>query len=197
MHINTFAILYSVLFLASSPCAARVLPPQPPRILPRGDAQSLLSISATSLTDKCTFTLFHKQLITAAQPESTAKGKINYVQIDSLEDHTNGITIDVASSRPRAERNSYAKVSAKQILTITGLLDDTSLTVHGTDGEDALVFESDTVSWATEGGSKTLTPGAWCNSGIWFESGRGSRERTMQCAFPCARIEEDEREELR
>lgn len=200
MHTNTFAILSSVLFLALSPCAARVVPPQPPRILPRDDAQSLLSTSATSLADKCTFTLFHKQLITAAKPKSASKGKINYIQIDSLEDHTNGLTIDVASSRPRAERNSYTKISAKQVLTIAGLLDDTSLTIHGTDGDDALIFESDGVSWATEGGSKRLTPDAWCNSGMWVESGRGSRERTMECAFPCARIEEDgedEREELR
>ncbi|CAG5181404.1 uncharacterized protein ALTATR162_LOCUS9745 [Alternaria atra] len=200
MHTNTFAILSSVLFFASSPCTARVVPPQPPRILPRGDVQSLLSTSDASLADKCTFTLFHKQLITATQSESTSKGKINYIQIDSLEDHTNGITIDVASSRPRTERNSYAKVSAKQVLTIAGLLDDTSLTIHGTDGEDALVFESDGVSWATEGGSKRVRPDAWCDSGIWVESGKGSRERTMECAFPCAKIEEgedEEREELR
>ena len=200
MHTNTFAILSSVLFLATSSCTARVVPPQPPRILPRSDAQSLLSTSATSLADKCTFTLFHKQLITAARAESTSKGKINYIQIDSLEDHANGITIDIASSRPRAERNSYAKVSAKQVLTIAGLLGDTSLTIYGTDGEDALVFESDGVSWATEGGSKRVRPEAWCNSGIWAESGKGSRERTMECAFPCAKIEEDEedeREELR
>jgi hypothetical protein len=160
----------------------------------------LLSTSDASLADKCTFTLFHKQLITAAQSESTSEGKINYIQIDSLEDDTNGITIDVASSRPRTERNSYAKVSAKQVLTIAGLLDDTSLTIHGTDGEDALVFESDGVSWATEGGSKRVRPDAWCDSGIWVGSGKGSRERTMECAFPCAKIEEgedEEREELR
>ncbi|KAG9191083.1 hypothetical protein G6011_09171 [Alternaria panax] len=200
MHTNTFAILSSVLFLVSSPCTARVLPPQPPRILPRGDAQSLLSTSATSLADKCTFTLFHKQLITAAKPNSASKGKINYIQIYSLEDHTNEITIDVASSRPRTERNSYTKVSAEQVLTIAGLLDKTSLTIHGTDGEDALIFESDGASWATEGGSKRVRPDAWCNWGMWVESGKESRKRTMECAFPCAKIgedEENEREELR
>lgn len=200
MHANTFAILSSVLLLACSPCTARVVPPQPPRIIPRSDAQSLLSTSATALANKCTFTLFHKQLITTAQPHSANKGKINCIQIDSLEDYTNGITIDIASSRPRADRNSYAKVSAKQVYTIAGLLDYTSLTVHGTDGEDALVFESDDVSWATEGGSERVRSDAWCNLGVWSESGKESRERTMECAYRCAKIEEEdeeEREELR
>ena len=219
MHTNTFAILSSALFLAPSLCAARVLPPQPPRILPRGDAQSLLSSSATSLADKCSFTLFHKQLMTAARPASTSDGKINYVQVDSLEDHMNGITIDLASSRPRAERNSYVKVSATQIFEIDGLVDDTKLTIYGSDGEDALVFEYDGLKWATEGGSKKLHPEAWCNTGSWAESGNGSRvcyssgftyedqitnnhvqQRSMECAFPCAKIEDDEeneREELR
>jgi hypothetical protein len=175
MHTNTFAVLSSVLLLAPSLCVARIVPPQPPRILPRRDAQSLLSTPARSLADKCTFTLFHKQLITAAEPASASEGKINYVQVDVLEDHVNGITIDVASSRPRTEHNSYVKVSANQIFDIEGLLYDTNLTIHGTDGEDALVFESDGLKWATEGGNKKPRPEAWCNTGVWVESGKGSR----------------------
>jgi hypothetical protein len=67
------------------------------------------------------------------------------------------------------------KVSAKQVLAIEGLLDDTNLTIYGTDGEDALVFESDGVTWATEGGSRSVRPEAWCNTGLWTESGKGSR----------------------
>jgi hypothetical protein len=157
MH-TTLAVIFSTLFLTSSTCA-RVVPPQSLYPLSR----RALSTSLSSTEDKCTFTLFHKQV-----------QEVNYVQLNTLIDHTNDITIDLAHLRPRTEHNSYAKVSAKQAFAVEGLLNNANLTIRAEDGRDALRFESDGLIWTSESGSSS-GKAAWCETAEWVEGGKGSR----------------------
>ncbi|KAF1943766.1 hypothetical protein EJ02DRAFT_432926 [Clathrospora elynae] len=179
MHDNALAVWLPIFFLSFT-STARYLPPYPPH-------PSLSSRSVFSLDDKCTFTLYHKQL-----------SKLNYIQLNTLRDHPNDLTIDLSQLRPRTEHNSYAKISGKQVFTVEGLLDNANLTIRGEDGSDVVEFKNGELSWTTErmaeGGE------AWCDVGEWDNEMRRSRERKMECSFPCAKIvdeEEEERVELR
>jgi hypothetical protein len=112
------------------------------------------SSSTTSPSHKCTFTLLQKQIRTT-----------NYIQINHLFDHTNDIAINVASLRPNAAHNSYAKVSANQVFAIEGLLDNGNLTVWGMDG---IAFQSAGLIWTSE----RRVSKAGCDVGTWGESGK-------------------------
>ncbi|RMZ71183.1 hypothetical protein GMOD_00005701 [Pyrenophora seminiperda CCB06] len=194
MHTANALAAISSLFLFISSTGARVIPTQPPpHVLRRGAATT-----PALLDDKCTFILFQKQVLTATS--SNSQGRINYIQVNNIIDHTNDIVIDVAAQRPQAEHNSYVKVNERSVFAVEGLLDGASLIIHGSDGEDELKLESGGWNWstglATSEDEKTM---AWCQAGEWAEAGNGSRERSVECAFHCERIEEEEaeREELR
>ncbi|CAA9959718.1 hypothetical protein PTMSG1_03127 [Pyrenophora teres f. maculata] len=192
---NVLTALTTLILLASPPTTARVIPPLPPHIFPRTTPNTPAQSPPLSLNDKCTFTLFHKQLHTPSQTQ------INYIQLNTLTDHTNALTIDIAAQRPPAERNSYVKVGQHDVFALRGLFDDASLRIWGKAGSDELKLGSGRWEWSTaraeedEEGDGIV---AWCNAEEWNEGGNGSRERSVECGFPCARIEEDEeREELR
>jgi hypothetical protein len=149
MH-NTLAILYSIFFITST--TALFLPqfrytPQIP--------------SNPALANKCTFTLWHKQL-------HTPTTKTNYIQLNELRDHTNGITIDVAALRHVMPRNSYALISEKLVFAIEGLPDNTNLTVRGEDGSDVVRCEHDGVRFSSD--ERGSGKDAWCGfKGMLFK----------------------------
>ena len=125
--------------------------------------------SDPALANKCTFSLWHKQL----QTESTRK---NYIQLNELQDHANGITIDIAALRPVAARNSYSLISEHQVFAIEGLLDYTNLTIRGEDGSDEVRCEHDGVRFGSD--EERNGEEAYCMSGEWdnvLSSGVGSR----------------------
>ena len=172
MHItNALPALSSFLLLFASSTGARVIPLQPPHILRR---EAVSTTPPAPLDNKCTFTLFHKQVLIATS--SSSQGRINYIQVNTLIDHTNDIAMDIAAQRPQAEHNSYVKVSEQKVFAVQGLLDDASLTIRGSDGEDQLELESGAWKWST-----VLATGeddkvmAWCQAGEWAGAGNGSR----------------------
>jgi hypothetical protein len=191
MH-NALAVLYSIFFLFSSATSALFLP-----------QFRLSKASSPEIANKCTFNLWHKQLITTST-------KTNYVQLNEIQDNTNGITIDIAALRPATERNSYTKISATQIFAVEGLLDNTSLTIVGGNGDDEILFEHDGLYFSSN--VMKDSNDAWCVAGAWnndVKSGLGSRvslrkiswmemvltmtqERKLRCAFPCEAIEDEE-----
>jgi hypothetical protein len=120
-------------------------------------AASALPSPTTSSSHICTFTLLQKQV-----------RDTNYVQINHLYDHTNDIAVNIASLRPSAAHNSYAKVSANDVFAIEGLLDYGNLTVWGADGRDEIAFESAGLIWTSE---KRVSK-AGCDVGTWGESGK-------------------------
>jgi hypothetical protein len=160
MH-NALAVLLSVFFIASSTAALHI--PQSPL--------SAASIPAhRDLTNKCTFTLGHKQLCAASK-------RTNYIQMNEIEDHANNISIDVAALRPAASHNSYVKISANEMFAVEGLLDGKSLVMGASDQhEDELWFANDDVWFSS---SEESGEEAWCVAGEWnngdWECGKGSR----------------------
>ncbi|KAF1847120.1 uncharacterized protein K460DRAFT_278615 [Cucurbitaria berberidis CBS 394.84] len=199
MH-NALAILHSIFFIVSS-TGARVVPPH----------QSPSLLSPTTLHDKCTFTLWHKQLYnpssrsTSSSSSSNAPPRskaINYIQINTLTDHANGLIIDIAHLRPTAAFHSYSKISQNQVFAIEGLLDGTNMTVRAPDSsissssDDELRFESDGVSWtsADDHVEDKERREAWCEVGEW-DSTNGMQERRMECAFPCGKIEKEDNDD--
>ncbi|KNG52477.1 hypothetical protein DDE82_006327 [Stemphylium lycopersici] len=210
MH-NTALVSTLLLPLLIASTTARVIPLLPPHpyILPRSDisiqpAQALLS-SSSSLDNKCTFTLWHKQISSTTSqstPSAEVKDRTNYIYLPILTDHTNSLTISITERKPLQEHNSYTHVSSTRAYSITGLLDDDALTISAREGDDALVFDMDDLRWVAGGiGEENVSEDeAWCQVGGWAESGsRGNRERKMECAFRCVKMEEEagEREELR
>jgi hypothetical protein len=143
-----------------------MIPPQPPHphILPRSATPA-----ASSLQEKCTFTLWHKQL-------SGSSPTKNYVYLPKLIDHTNNLVIDITAAKPAQEHNSYTRVSETQKYSIAGLLDDDALTISAHDGSDVLVFETQRLRWEA-GAEKVVTEGAeaWCQVQEWVESGLANR----------------------
>jgi hypothetical protein len=163
------SLFFSTLILTSPTCA-RVVPPQPPYPLSR---RALNTPSPSpSIEHKCTFSLFHKQV-----------HNVNYIQLNTLVDHANDITIDLAQLRPRTEHNSYAKVSSKRVFTVEGLLDDANLTVRGEDGSGVLRFESVGLVWTSGSSGKD----AWCEAEEWDDI----EGRSRVCCTECMRCEED------
>ncbi|KAI8932129.1 hypothetical protein NX059_011013 [Plenodomus lindquistii] len=184
---SMLALLSLSTILALSTSA--LLPPQPrlpshPRAL--APPQIPIPSPSPTLDDKCTFILY--QRTHPSTPDST------YIRIDTLTDHTNALTIDLALLRPREAFNSYARVSNTRVFTIAGLLDESELTIRGGEQWGSLVFESGGLVW----GSESVEGGegeAWCSAGKWSEGGEmQSRERIMDCAFPCGKIGDEERE---
>jgi hypothetical protein len=164
MH-NALAVLYSIFFLLNT-CASALFLPQF-RLAPSKPNHS-------ELANKCSFTLWHKQL-------HTASTKKNYIQLNELQDHTNGIIIDIAALRPATSRNSYSRISAKQVFAIEGLLDNTNLTIRGEDGKNEVRCEHAGMSFSSDERKNSLD--AWCVSGAWdnaVESSVGSRVRYLE-----------------
>jgi hypothetical protein len=161
MH-NALAVLLSIFFFSTSSSIALSLPSSRDTLASR--------TTPPAPADKCSFTLWHKQLCTAAT-------KANYIQINQLEDHNNDIIIDLAALRPVAARNSYSRISDTQVFAIEGLLDDKTLTIRSEDGHDEVMFDHDGVQFSsdvTKNGEE-----AWCVAGAWdsdsWECGSGSR----------------------
>ncbi|KAF1837801.1 hypothetical protein BDW02DRAFT_565721 [Decorospora gaudefroyi] len=151
---TTLAVLFSIIVTNAT---ARVVPTQH------------TAAPSPQLKEKCTFTLHHKQVLHS-----------NYIQLNTLTDHTNDLTIDVSHLRPATERNSYAKISATRVFAVEGLLYNTNLTIRATDGADVVRFESAGLEWTTERGGEE--EGAWCQVGEWVAGGKGNRVSNM-CLF--------------
>lgn len=157
---NTLAVLFSVSFLLSTSTFALSVPQI--RFSP-------YKPSDPTLATKCTFSLWHKQL-------QTQDAKLNYIQLNELQDHANGISIDLAALRPVAARNSYSLISEHQVFAIEGLLDNTNLTIRGEDGSDEVRCEHDGVRFGSE--EESNGDEAYCRSGEWsnvLSTGLGSR----------------------
>ncbi|KAA8611967.1 hypothetical protein TUN199_01299 [Pyrenophora tritici-repentis] len=176
MH-NALTALASVFFLVSSTNAL---------YFPRFRLSSTKALHH-DLTNKCTFTLWHKQLCTASR-------KTNYIQIFEIEDHANNLTINIAELQPAVSRNSYTKISASDVFAIKGLLDDKSLAIGASQfNDDEVLFQNDEILFSS---ASKNSEEAWCVTGEWdIESwgcGEGSRQRKMECAFPCRVIGEED-----
>jgi len=159
MH-NALAVFASLIFLTSSSTAFHI---------PQFHLSPTPTPSHHDLSQKCTFTLHHKQTCFASK-------KTSYIQLNSIRDHANAITIDVAALRPAASHNSYVRISANDAFAVENLLDDRSLVVVGSsEDEDEVVFVNGGEVFGSEGGNGE----AWCEEGEWddecWECGMGSR----------------------
>jgi hypothetical protein len=126
-----------------------------------------------NLDNKCTFVLWHRQQDAAS-----------YIQLNTILDHANDITIDIASQRPATSYNSYTRIDQQHAFAVTGLLDDSSLSISYS-GQDELAFEVGAFKWTSrdaysiEDSSET----AWCNASVWEGSDRrrvSSRSRVVK-----------------
>jgi hypothetical protein len=159
MHnFNTLAVLLLSIFVFFTTCTAALFLPQ-----------FRLLTTQPDLANKCSFNIYHKQLC-----PSTTSSKQNYIQINTLIDHANYITLNIAALRPVAARNSYVRISETQVFTIEGLLGNMNLTVRGEDRRDEVLFEHNGTTWLSNVGSE-----AWCVPGAWdvedWQCGAGSR----------------------
>lgn len=159
MH-NALAVLCSTLFFFFSTSTSALFLPQ--------FRLSTSEPTSSEAANKCTFNLWHKQLI-------TADAKTNYIQLNDIKDNTNSIVIDIAALRPVTERNSYSRISAHQVFAVEGLLDNTNLTISGYDDVDQVTFAHDGIVFSSEE-SKNFE-NASCVAGAWDSvvSGVGSR----------------------
>ncbi|EUC49919.1 hypothetical protein COCMIDRAFT_32714 [Bipolaris oryzae ATCC 44560] len=186
MHTTTLLTIF--LTTLTTLTTAHLLPPQPPHpyILPR-------TAPTSSTQDQCTFTLYHKQI--------SINPRKNYIYLPTLIDHANNLAIDIAAAKPVQERNSYTRLSATRKYAVEGLLGGEALTISALDDGDELVFEKGVLRWEARGKEEEKIEGeAGCRVGEWVESGSVNRERKLECAFPCGKIEEErerEREELK
>ncbi|KAH6642156.1 hypothetical protein C7974DRAFT_96269 [Boeremia exigua] len=163
-------MLFVLLVTVSTLATAALLPSAP---------RSAFS-DASLLNDRCTFILWHHQ-----------QSSLDYIQLNTIVDHANSMTIDVASHRPATAFNSYTRLDQKRIFAVAGLLDDKRLTIASGEG-DVLKFEVGEVKWNTEGmhgrhGENGKRAEAWCDAGKW-EGSSDRRKRILSCAFPCERI---------
>lgn len=151
MMCNTLVVLISTLLSTST---ALVLPAQIKPFPPGSSAEPV------NVQDKCTFTLWHKQVYRSSV-------KMNYIQINELVDHPNNLVIDIASYRPAAAHNSYNRVSERQVFAIEGLLDNRNLTIRGKDGSDVLTFEYDGLTGSSDPFVRNNGDDAICYAGPW------------------------------
>lgn len=120
------------------------------------------SHTTPNLADKCTFVLWHRQQDAAS-----------YIQLNTILDRANDITIDIASQRRATSHNSYTSIDQQHAFAVTGLLDDSSLSISYSK-QDELVFEAGAFRWTSrdayskKDGSET----AWCNALVWEGSGK-------------------------
>ncbi|KAF2848159.1 hypothetical protein T440DRAFT_455134 [Plenodomus tracheiphilus IPT5] len=203
----TLLLSLSTLLTLPTPTTATALSPPshpllPPHALPRS-----ISISTPDLSEKCTFTLYHRrqsqppnrnQNQASPPPPTTTTSYQEYIHLPTLTDNPNTLTIDVTALRPRAAHNSYTRVSSTRRFVVDGLLGGRKLSINAVEGGE-LRFEVAGVVWGSDdvaagGGEKEKE--AWCLAGGWNEGGRGlSMERKMECAFPCGRIRDEEVED--
>ena len=120
------------------------------------------SHTTPNLADKCTFVLWHRQQDAAS-----------YIQLNTILDRANDITINIASQRRATSHNSYTSIDQQHAFAVTGLLDDSSLSISYSK-QDELVFEAGAFRWTSrdayskKDGSET----AWCNALVWEGSGK-------------------------
>lgn len=127
--------------------------------------------------EKCTFALHQRQ-----------QSSITYIQLNTIQDHANNITIDIASQRPPGTFNSYIRLDEKTVFAVTGLLDDERLTITLT-GKDDLAFGIGREKWGSWDAHAVRERGsAWCEAKRW-EGGverRVSWQRQCEEAGLCA-----------
>jgi hypothetical protein len=164
MH-NALAVLYSVLFLFGTWTSALFIPQF--RLAPSKSTDP-------ELANKCSFTLWHKQI-------HMSSTKYNFIQLNEIQDHANGMVIDIAALRTTTARNSYNAISNKIVFAVEGLLDNTNLTIRGEDGKNEVVCEHDGVFFSSD--ERKNSRDVWCVSEAWnnvIESGVGSRVRILK-----------------
>ena len=122
------------------------------------------------LPDTCSFTLRLRHHHHHSSPV--------YIQLNTIQDHANNLTIDVASQRPRAAFNSYTRLDRDRAFAVAGLLDGQRLTITR-QGDGELGFEVGEVRWSArwadgEGGGAGEFGKAWCEG--WEGEGGAGRE---------------------
>lgn len=133
------------------------------------------SHTTPNLADKCTFVLWHRQQDAAS-----------YIQLNTILDRANDITIDIASQRRATSHNSYTSIDQQHAFAVTGLLDDSSLSISYSK-QDELVFEAGAFRWTSrdayskKDGSET----AWCNASVWEGSGKRRVSPRSRAARNC------------
>lgn len=111
----------------------------------------------------CSFTLWQRR-----QFSST------YIQLNTIRDLANDITVDVAAQRPATAFNSYTRLDENYAFAVTGLLDDKDLVITHLRG-DELAFRVGEVEWSTQSFWRRKGPsGNWkraaCSAGAWEDS---------------------------
>jgi hypothetical protein len=149
MH-NALVVVCSVFFFLFGTSTCAVFLPQLRLISPKP--------SQPQVANRCTFNLWHKQIISAA-------AKTNYIQLNEIKDNTNGITIDIAALRPVTEHNSYTRVCAHQVFVVDGLLGNTNLTIRGYDDIDEVTFEHDGIAFSSDAAKNSKN--ASCVASAW------------------------------
>lgn len=118
--------------------------------------------STPNLDDKCTFVLWHRQQDAAS-----------YIQLNTIMDHANDITIDITSQRPATSHNSYTRIDQQHAFAVTGLLDDSSLSISYS-SQDELAFKVGAFKWTSRDAyiKEDSPETVWCNASVWEGSDR-------------------------
>lgn len=111
----------------------------------------------------CSFALWQRQ-----------QSSSNYIQLNTIWDLVNDITVDVAAQRPATGFNSYNRLDNNHAFAVTGLLDDKELIVTKLWG-DELAFRVGEMEWSTQSFWRRKDPsGKWkraaCSAGAWEDS---------------------------
>lgn len=126
----------------------------------------------------CTFTLWHRQ-----------QASVNYVQLNTIRDHSNDITVDVAAQRLATAFNSYVRLSDSHAFAVTGLLDKRNLTMMSLRG-DELAFKVGEAEWNTQSfWRRKDESGQWiraaCNAWDWEGNAEARVSHTTQTKIIC------------
>lgn len=127
----------------------------------------------------CTFTLWHRQ-----------QESVNYVQLNTIWDYSNDITVDVAALQPTTSFNSYVRLDESHAFAVTGLLDKGNLTITRLRDGD-LAFKVGEAEWSTQSfwrrkGESGKWTRAGCNAGDW----EGNAEARVSGTAPVKTIYE-------
>jgi hypothetical protein len=124
-------------------------------------AAGRIPVSAPWFPDgSCTFTLWQRQ-----------QASVDYIQLNTIRDHANNITVYVAAQRPATGLNSYTRLDDNHAFAVTGLLDRRNLTITHI-GDDELGFTIGQAKWSTRSFWRMQDDsGKWnraaCNAWAW------------------------------
>ncbi|KAF2688308.1 hypothetical protein K458DRAFT_293788 [Lentithecium fluviatile CBS 122367] len=121
-----------------------------------------------------------------------------YIQINTVFAADGSVDVDVATTRPWQQYNSYEKLVEDKTFTVAELANGEELSVQLSENE-GLKFKFGDRKWTLQ--DRTVEEGrAWCEVGQWTggeewecDTGKDRRNRrNLTCGFPCARQENAE-----